>query len=56
MADPSVQVEGEAQGDPDAIKQFLKDIDQGPSLAKVMKVDKEDRDTQEGESHFEVRR
>ena len=56
MCPPPPQVEGEAQGDPDAIKQFLKDSDQGPSLAKVVKVDKEDRDPQEGESHFEVRR
>ena len=50
------QVEGEAQGEESTLKQFLKDIDQGPSHSKVMKVDHEDRDVQEGESQFEVRR
>ncbi|KAK8095542.1 uncharacterized protein PG998_002169 [Apiospora kogelbergensis] len=50
------KVEGEAQGEESTLKQFLKDIDQGPSHSKVMKVDHEDRDVQEGESQFEVRR
>ncbi|KAI1338556.1 acylphosphatase [Xylariaceae sp. FL0016] len=50
------KVEGEAQGDEDSIKQFLKAVDQGPPAAKVMKLDKEARDVQEGESEFEVRR
>lgn len=53
---PCHQVEGEAQGDEGTLKQFLKDIDQGPPHSKVMKVDQEERDVQEGESQFEVRR
>jgi len=39
-----------------AIAQFLKDIDKGPPHAKVVQLDKEARDVQEGESQFEVRR
>ena len=50
------QVEGEAQGDADTITTFLKDVDRGPSSAKVVRLDKEDRETVEGESVFEVRR
>ncbi|KAJ2979608.1 hypothetical protein NUW58_g7157 [Xylaria curta] len=50
------KVEGEAQGTPDAIKQFLKAIDQGPRHARVVKLDKENRELIEGESQFEVRR
>ncbi|KAI0864202.1 acylphosphatase [Xylaria cubensis] len=50
------KVEGEAQGSPDAIKQFLKAIDEGPRHARVVKLDKEDRELVEGESRFEVRR
>jgi acylphosphatase len=49
-------VEGEAQGSADTIKQFLKAIDQGPRYARVVKVDKEDREVLVGETHFEVRR
>ncbi|TGJ82271.1 hypothetical protein E0Z10_g6489 [Xylaria hypoxylon] len=50
------KVEGEAQGSPDAIKQFLKAIDQGPRYARVVKLDKDNRDLIEGETQFEVRR
>ncbi|KAH8675509.1 Acylphosphatase-like domain-containing protein [Xylariales sp. PMI_506] len=50
------KVEGEAQGTQDAIKQFLKDIDRGPTHAHVCKLDKEGRDVLDGETHFEVRR
>jgi acylphosphatase len=49
-------VEGEAQGSADAIKQFLKAIDQGPRLARVVKLDKEHREVIDGELQFEVRR
>ncbi|KAI0139657.1 acylphosphatase [Pestalotiopsis sp. NC0098] len=49
------KVEGEAQGSPDAIKQFLKHIDQGPTHAKVVQLDKEERSVKDGESRFEVR-
>lgn len=50
------QVEGEAQGEEDAITAFLKDVDKGPSHAHVVKLEKQDRDVVEGEKDFEVRR
>ncbi|KAI2614421.1 Acylphosphatase [Hypoxylon fragiforme] len=50
------KVEGEAQGDEDALKSFLKDLDKGPTHAHVVRLDKESRDVQEGEASFEVRR
>ncbi|CAJ2501450.1 Uu.00g043030.m01.CDS01 [Anthostomella pinea] len=49
------KVEGEAQGEDSAMKEFLKAINQGPSAAKVMKLDQEARDVKDGESRFEVR-
>ncbi|KAK2610717.1 hypothetical protein N8I77_004123 [Diaporthe amygdali] len=48
-------VEGEAQGDDDVLKTFLKDVDAGPRGSKVVKLDTEDRDVAEGETGFEVR-
>ncbi|KAI0898470.1 Acylphosphatase [Annulohypoxylon nitens] len=50
------KVEGEAQGEEDSIKSFLKELDRGPTHAHVVRLDKESRDVQEGESRFEVRR
>ncbi|KAI3343023.1 acylphosphatase [Ustulina deusta] len=50
------KVEGEAQGSPDAIKQFLKAIDSGPRHARVVKLDREPRELIEGEIQFDVRR
>lgn len=49
------QVEGEAQGDNDSIQKLLKDLNQGPSAAHVVKVEKSETETKEGESSFEVR-
>lgn len=49
------KVEGEAQGDRDAIKSFLKDVDKGPRHAHVVRLDHEDREVVEGETEFEVR-
>ncbi|RYP78516.1 hypothetical protein DL771_000469 [Monosporascus sp. 5C6A] len=49
-------VEGEAQGEEDVIKRFLKDIDNGPPHARVVKVETQRRDLQEDETAFEVRR
>ncbi|KAI1326188.1 acylphosphatase [Xylariaceae sp. FL0255] len=49
------KVEGEAQGSDDAIKQFLKAVDDGPRHAHVVKLDQESRELQDGESKFEVR-
>ncbi|KAI1200609.1 acylphosphatase [Nemania serpens] len=50
------KVVGEAQGSPEAIKQFLNAIDQGPPHARVVKLDKEDRELVEDETQFEIRR
>ncbi|KAH8884008.1 Acylphosphatase [Thozetella sp. PMI_491] len=50
------KVEGEAQGDDAAIASFLKEVDNGPRSAKVVKLDKEDRDVVDEEKDFQVRR
>ncbi|KAK3383362.1 Acylphosphatase-like domain-containing protein [Lasiosphaeria ovina] len=50
------KVEGEAQGAEDAISSFLKDVDNGPSHAHVVRLDREERDVVEDEAGFEVRR
>ncbi|KAI1177608.1 acylphosphatase [Nemania sp. FL0916] len=52
---PNEKVEGEAQGSPEAIKQFLKAIDEGPTHARVVQLDKEDREPIEGETQFHIR-
>ncbi|KAJ9130629.1 hypothetical protein NKR23_g12111 [Pleurostoma richardsiae] len=49
------KVEGEVQGENEAIKAFLKDMDRGPKHAHVVRLDKEDRDPVEGDSAFEIR-
>ncbi|KAH8910580.1 Acylphosphatase [Coniochaeta sp. PMI_546] len=49
------KVEGEAQGDPEAIKSFLKDVDKGPRHSHVVRLDHEDRDLVEGETEFQIR-
>ncbi|KAK3362912.1 acylphosphatase [Lasiosphaeria hispida] len=53
---PNNKVEGEAQGDEEVIKKFLRDVDNGPRHAHVVKLDKEDRDLVDEETAFEVRR
>lgn len=50
------KVVGEAQGSPEAIKQFLEAINQGPQHARVVKLDKENRELVEDETQFEIRR
>ncbi|KAF6845257.1 acylphosphatase, partial [Colletotrichum musicola] len=50
------KVEGEAQGNEDALQKLLKDIDQGPRSAKVVRLDHEDRELVDGEKDFLVRR
>ncbi|KAI9810848.1 MAG: hypothetical protein M1827_006055 [Pycnora praestabilis] len=49
------KVEGEAQGDEESLQKLLKDINQGPSAAHVVKVEKSEADVKEGESSFEAR-
>ncbi|KAI4168494.1 MAG: hypothetical protein LQ343_006381 [Gyalolechia ehrenbergii] len=46
------QVEGEAQGDDEAIQKLLKALESGPPAASVTKVDKSEIDVKEGESSF----
>ncbi|KAK4250472.1 hypothetical protein C7999DRAFT_11732 [Corynascus novoguineensis] len=50
------KVEGEAQGEEDAVAAFLKHINIGPRHAHVVRLDKEDREVVEGETEFEIRR
>ncbi|PLB55654.1 Acylphosphatase [Aspergillus steynii IBT 23096] len=50
------RVEGEAQGPDSAIQNLVKEINNGPRLAHVVKVEKKEIATQEGESQFGVKR
>ena len=50
-----IQVEGEAQGEEATLKKFLKDVDNGPRHAHVVRLDKEDREVVDGEEGFVVR-
>ncbi|KAK0733910.1 acylphosphatase, partial [Lasiosphaeria miniovina] len=50
------KVEGEAQGTEEAISNFLKNVDNGPNHAHVVRLDREERDVVEDEAGFEVRR
>ncbi|KND95362.1 Acylphosphatase [Tolypocladium ophioglossoides CBS 100239] len=52
---PDNKVEGEAQGEDDALDSFFKDVDKGPRHAIVVQFTKEDRDVVDGESSFSVR-
>jgi acylphosphatase len=47
-------VSGEAQGSADSIKSYLKELNNGPSAAHVVKVDKEEIGVKDGESSFRV--
>ncbi|SPQ19025.1 14d33352-ad85-4275-8648-71262e5a93ea [Thermothielavioides terrestris] len=49
------KVEGEVQGEEDAIAAFLKHVDKGPRHAHVVRLDKEDREVVEGETEFVIR-
>ncbi|KAI4124858.1 MAG: hypothetical protein LQ338_004584 [Usnochroma carphineum] len=46
------QVEGEAQGDDEAIQKLLKVLESGPPAATVTKVEKSEIDVKEGESSY----
>lgn len=46
------KVEGEAQGEEESIKCFLKDLDKGPPAAHVVRVDKTEKEIVEGEEEF----
>lgn len=49
---PSGNVEGEAQGSDNAIKEFLEHIKKGPSAAQVTKVDHQEIASKSGETGF----
>ncbi|ODA78791.1 hypothetical protein RJ55_06175 [Drechmeria coniospora] len=49
------KVEGEAQGEDEALARFFKHVDNGPSHATVVRLTKEHRDLVEGEADFSVR-
>jgi len=53
---PKETVEGEAQGSEDSIQQILKAVNDGPTHAHVVKLEKKEIDVVEGEQGFEVRR
>ncbi|KAJ5525479.1 hypothetical protein N7494_012129 [Penicillium frequentans] len=50
------RVEGEVQGDGESIKKFMQQIDKGPRMAHVVKVEKREMEPLEGEAHFSVMR
>jgi len=52
---PQGQVEGEAQGPDESLQMLVKDLESGPSHARVTKLEKEDIDVVEGEEGFVVR-
>lgn len=49
------KVEGEAQGDDEGIRKFLKDINEGPKRAHVVKVQKSEVEPKDGESSFDTK-
>ena len=49
----TLQVVGEAQGDEASLQNFIRDLNEGPKHAHVIKVEKSTVDTKEGESSFE---
>ncbi|CAK7198636.1 hypothetical protein SEUCBS139899_001300 [Sporothrix eucalyptigena] len=53
---PNNKVEGEVQGDETAIATMMQKLDRGPSSAKVVRLDKEDREVVEGDAEFQIRR
>ncbi|ATY58469.1 acylphosphatase [Cordyceps militaris] len=50
-----VQVQGEAQGEDDAVDKLIKDVDQGPRGATVVKLTQEARDVVADEAEFTIR-
>lgn len=50
-----MQVEGEAQGEDDGVDKLLKDINEGPRHAHVVKIEKSIINSKDGETSFETR-
>jgi hypothetical protein len=51
-----LQVEGEAQGSDDIMQKFFQQINKGPRMAHVVKLEKRDLEPRDGEDHFSVMR
>ena len=50
------QVEGEMQGEQSLVQKLLQDVNVGPSRAHVVKLEKSEVETAEGESGFVILR
>ncbi|KAK5798163.1 hypothetical protein VI817_004454 [Penicillium citrinum] len=50
------RVEGEVQGDDETIKKLFQQLDQGPRMAHVVKIEQKLMDTKGDEDHFAVMR
>ena len=48
-------MQGEAQGDDESIQKFLKDLNEGPSAAHVVKVEKLETEVKDVENSFETK-
>ncbi|CAI7670947.1 unnamed protein product [Penicillium bialowiezense] len=49
-------VEGEAQGSDDTMQEFFQQVNKGPRMAHVVKLEKRDLEPRDGEDHFSVMR
>lgn len=49
-----MQVQGEAQGSADQLKEFVQHLNKGPSAASVSGVEQNDISSKSGESGFNV--
>lgn len=52
----AIQVEGEIQGEDGLVQKLLQDVNKGPRHAHVVKLEKSDIETAEGESAFTIRK
>ncbi|CAK7244146.1 MAG: hypothetical protein STHCBS139747_005681 [Sporothrix thermara] len=53
---PNNKVEGEVQGEEADVADLLQKLDRGPTSARVVRFDKENREVVEGEDSFEIKR
>jgi acylphosphatase len=51
-----LQVEGEAQGKEDIMQKFFQQLNKGPRMAHVVKLEKRDLELRDGEDNFAVMR
>lgn len=49
-------MEGEAQGDEETLSKLFQQLNKGPRLAHVVKLEKRELEPKEGEDHFAVMR